>query len=276
MSDLKLFVPLAKVDIDQRLVHGVVTAEIPDRSGEICDYATTKPYYQAWSAEATEASGGKSLGAVRVMHNRVAAGKLTDIAFEDDQKRILVAAKIVDDDEWRKVEEGVYTGFSQGGRYVARWPDPDNGLTRYTAEPREISLVDFPCLPDATFEVVKDGRSERRAFLKAPWAGAVGHRVEESGEAADAPARLADVAALLAEARAFNARLEKQIADDGVKAAASPSQKSQEHDAAPAAAASPLAAPPSPNAREPASPSAELVKALGEAGGAARTKSPKK
>ncbi len=168
MSDLKLFVPLAKVDLDQRLVHGVVTAEIPDRSGEICDYASTKPYYQAWSAEATEASGGKSLGAVRAMHGRVAAGKLTDIAFDDAQKRILVAAKIVDDEEWRKVEEGVYTGFSQGGRYVARWPDPDSGHTRYTAEPREISLVDFPCLPDATFEVVKDGRSERRSFAHAP------------------------------------------------------------------------------------------------------------
>ena len=77
---------------------------------------------------------------------------------------IVVAAKIVDDDEWRKVTEGVYTGFSQGGRYVKRWPDPDTSLIRYTAEPHEISLVDLPCLPDATFEVVKDGVVEKRAF----------------------------------------------------------------------------------------------------------------
>ena len=49
------------------------------------------------------------------MHAPIAAGKLTDIAFDDDAKRITVAAKIVDDDEWRKVQEGVYTGFSQGG-----------------------------------------------------------------------------------------------------------------------------------------------------------------
>ena len=274
MSDLKLFVPLAKVDADRRLVHGVVTAEIPDRSGEICDYASTKPYYQAWSAEATEASGGKSFGAVRAMHGRVAAGKLTDIAFDDEQKRILVAAKIVDDDEWRKVEEGVYTGFSQGGRYVERWPDPENGLTRYTAEPREISLVDFPCLPDATFEVVKDGRSERRAFQKSSPDGDVAapaasletsavHLQEARNDGAnDTTARLADLAALLAEARAFNAKLEKQIAD-GAEAAASPSAKSQELDAAPGTASS-LAAPPSPNAREPAPPSTVLVKALGE------------
>ena len=164
MSALDLFLPLAKVDLDQRLVTGVATAETPDRSGEIFDYASSKPYFEKWSAEAAAASGGKSLGAVRAMHGAVAAGKLTDIAFDDDAKRIAVCAKIVDDDEWRKVQEGVYTGFSQGGRYVKRWADPDSGLTRYTAEPHEISLVDLPCVPDATFDVVKGGVVERRGF----------------------------------------------------------------------------------------------------------------
>src|SRR3984957_3907906 len=129
MSKLELFVPLAKVDLDQRVVHGVATAEAPDRGGEICDYASTKPYFEAWSAEAQKASGGKSLGAVRAMHGKVAAGKLTDISFDDQAKKILVAAKIVDDEEWRKVTEGVYTGFSQGGRYVRKWSDPDSGMT---------------------------------------------------------------------------------------------------------------------------------------------------
>jgi hypothetical protein len=147
------------------MVFGVATAEAPDRSGEICDYVSSKPYFEKWSRDALAASGGKSLGAVRAMHGRVAAGKLTDLTFDDDNKRIRVAAKIVDDDEWLKVSEGVYTGFSQGGRYVKRWPDSESGLTRYTAEPREISLVDFPCLPDATFEVVKDGVIEKRSFL---------------------------------------------------------------------------------------------------------------
>jgi hypothetical protein len=164
MSALDLFLPLAKVDLDRRLVTGVATAETPDRSGEIFDYASSKPYFEKWSAEAAAASGGKSLGAVRAMHGAVAAGKLTDIAFDDDAKRIAVCAKIVDDDEWRKVQEGVYTGFSQGGRYVKRWADADSGLTRYTAEPHEISLVDLPCVPDATFDVVKGGVIERRGF----------------------------------------------------------------------------------------------------------------
>lgn len=264
MSDLKLFVPLAKVDLDQRLVHGIVTAEVPDRAGEICDYASTKPYYEAWSAEATEASGGKSLGAVRAMHGRVAAGKLTDIAFDDAQKRILVAAKIVDDDEWRKVEEGVYTGFSQGGRYVARWPDPDSGHTRYTAEPREISLVDFPCLPDATFEVVKDGRSERRAFSKAPVEPSVAEKIEPPRGEENAASRLDELAALLAEARALNEKLEKRIEATGAVEAAAPALlQTPEPDAALGAASS-LAAPPSPNAREPAPPPEALAKALRE------------
>ena len=108
------------------------------------------------------------------MHGPVAAGNLTDIAFDDAAKRITVAAKIVDDDEWRKVQEGVYTGFSQGGRYVKRWPDADTGLTRYTAEPHEISLVDLPCVRDATFEVVKNGVVEKRAFAARPEADAPG------------------------------------------------------------------------------------------------------
>jgi hypothetical protein len=164
MSPFNLFLPLTKVDVDQRLVHGVATAETPDRAGEICDYESTKPYFESWSEAAREASGGKSLGAVRAMHSRIAAGKLTDIAFDDAGKRILVSAKIVDDAEWEKVLEGVYTGFSQGGRYVKRWTDDQKGLTRYTANPTEISLVDIPCLPGATFQVVKDGAVEERAF----------------------------------------------------------------------------------------------------------------
>jgi hypothetical protein len=100
------------------------------------------------------------------MHGAVAAGKLIDIAFNDAQKRIEICGKVVDDAEWQKVEEGVYTGFSQGGRYLKRWPDPAApALMRYTAEPLEISLVDHPCLPEATFTVVKaDGSTELRKF----------------------------------------------------------------------------------------------------------------
>jgi hypothetical protein len=163
-----MFIPLRKADAAQRLVYGYATAEAPDRQGEICDYASTKPFYEQWSAIFAKATDGKSFGNIRAMHGAVAAGKITSILFDDAEKRIEIAAKIVDDDEWRKVEEGVYTGFSQGGAYVKRWPDPENpDLTRYTAAPSEISLVDLPCLPDASFELIKaDGASETRAFAQ--------------------------------------------------------------------------------------------------------------
>ena len=169
MSDpLQIFIPLRKADAARRVIYGYATAELPDKAGEICDYASTKPYYEQWSAGCAKASDGKSFGNLRAMHGKIAAGKVTSIAFNDDAKRIEIAAKIVDDDEWRKIEEGVYTGFSQGGSYVKRWPDPENpDFTRYTACPTEISLVDLPCLSEASFELVKaDGASERRAFAE--------------------------------------------------------------------------------------------------------------
>jgi hypothetical protein len=95
-----------------------------------------------------------------------------------------ICGKVVDDAEWAKVEEGVYTGFSQGGRYLKRWPDPDRpSLTRYTAEPLEVSLVDHPCLPEATFAVIKaDGSTELRKFKAASgYAGAASHALGKIG-----------------------------------------------------------------------------------------------
>jgi len=176
IENMKIFVPITKIDAAQRLVYGVVTAERPDVAGEVCDYASTKPLYQKWSRNFAHATDGKSLGNLRAMHSNVAAGKLVEIAFNDDAKRIEICGKVVDDGEWQKVEEGVYTGFSQGGRYLKRWPDPDEpALMRYTAEPLEVSLVDHPCLPEATFAVIKaDGSTELRKFKAAATARVAG------------------------------------------------------------------------------------------------------
>jgi len=164
VSVFGMIIPIMKVDAAQRLVYGLATAEIKDRSGEVCDYETTKPLYEKWSEEIAASTGGKSLGNLRSMHGTVAAGKVTALTFNDDAKQIEICAKVVDDDEWHKVVEGVYTGFSQGGSYVRRWTDAE-GLTRYTAQPNEISLVDLPCLPQSRFEMIKaDGSHEWRAF----------------------------------------------------------------------------------------------------------------
>ena len=165
MSGLRVFIPLSKIDVEKRLVYGIATAEEPDLSGEICDYASTKPLYQKWSDDVKKASGGKSVGNLRSMHGSTAAGKVTDIAFNDDARTVEICAKVVDDGEWKKCLEGVYTGFSQGGSYVKRWDDEATGLKRYTADPIEISLVDVPCLPTATFNVIKADGLEKRAFV---------------------------------------------------------------------------------------------------------------
>lgn len=154
--NFRLFVPITKVDQAQRMVYGTAVAEQLDRAGEIFDYASSKPHFQKWSEEIEKITDGKSLGNVRAMHGKTAAGKLTAIDFDDPGKKIDVAAKIVDDNEWNKVEEGVYTGFSIGGSYVKRWNDSVIPTAkRYTANPVEVSIVDLACVPGATFNMIK-------------------------------------------------------------------------------------------------------------------------
>ena len=172
MQSFRKFIPITKIDVAKREVYGVVTSEAVDKDGEICDYDSTAPYYRAWSAEIEKATEGKSLGNVREMHANKAAGKVVALEYDDAAKRIVVAAKIVDDDAWEKCQEGVYTGFSQGGEYVKVWQDGQHH--RYTARPSEISLVDNPCNPEAHFEYVKgDGSVEVRKFLSAQAVGAL-------------------------------------------------------------------------------------------------------
>ena len=166
MSLLNLFIPIHKIDAKQRLVYGTISEEITDKSGEMLDYESAKPQFQKWSDEQHKISGGKSKGNLRAMHDNIAAGKFTEISFDDDAKKINGVAKVVDDSEWAKVESGVYCGFSIGGGYAKRWKDPTNpGVTRYTPELAEVSLVDNPCVPTATFEFIKeDGSTELRKF----------------------------------------------------------------------------------------------------------------
>jgi hypothetical protein len=168
--NLSVFLPITKVDAVNRTVYGKFTEEQGDRSGEIMDYGSSKPLFQKWSEDMYGASGGKNYGNIRAMHKNIAAGLVCQPLDFDDHGRVIGGlARIIDDDEWRKVEEGVYTGFSVGGRYVKRWTDRDNPkLIRYTAEPSEVSLVDLPCVPGATFQFVKmDGAFEDRAFKSA-------------------------------------------------------------------------------------------------------------
>lgn len=167
MSEFSTFLQLQKVDISKREVWGTAALEQPDKAREIMDYEKSLPNFLNWSRDMQKASGGLSMGNVRAMHRDVAAGKVIHLEPRDDTKSIYVGAKIVDDNEWKKVLEGVYTGFSVGGSYGKKWADSAlPGYTRYEALPVEISLVDVPCMPGAMFEIVKaDGASEMRKFV---------------------------------------------------------------------------------------------------------------
>ena len=162
-----IFAQIFKVDEARQEVWGRATQEVVDKAGEIFDYETSKPLFRAWSDGFAADTDGKSLGNIRSMHGKVAAGKVIAIEFNDAEKAIDIGTKIVDKNEWEKVMEGVHTGFSIGGSYVKKWKDGD--ATRFTANPSEISLVDSPCVPTAKFfDVLKaDGVIEKRAFAKA-------------------------------------------------------------------------------------------------------------
>jgi len=168
MPGFSIHLPIAKVDSAKRLVYGVAALQEEDKSGETFHYDTSVPHFKTWSEEANKAAqqiGTRSLGNVREMHGKSAAGKLTQIEFNDDDKQIEVCAKVVDDAAWNKVEEGVYTGFSIGGDYVKRWSE--GGTKFYTARPSEISLVDNPAMFGAHFSMIKaDGGIEQRSFMK--------------------------------------------------------------------------------------------------------------
>lgn len=186
----KMFFRLTKADESLREVSGVMVTETPDKTGEVFDYKTSKPLFEKWSDGISKASAGKSLGNVREMHQSSAIGKVVNMAFDDAAASIGITAKIVDDKAWKKVTEGVLTGFSIGGSYAKKWADGE--LTRYTANPVEVSLVDNPCVPDATFAYFRaaGAGAELRKLVGSPvhqfWACKVtGHSHETKAEALD-------------------------------------------------------------------------------------------
>lgn len=163
------FLQLSKVEEQADgtcIVRGIATAEQPDLVNEIFDWETGKPQVEKWRDAALKRSHGKSLGNIRAMHGKVAAGLATAITFDDMNKTMELECHVIDLAESAKCVAGVTTGYSIGGDYLARWADPViKGAMRYTPSLTEISLVDSPCLESATFSYVKaDGASELRKF----------------------------------------------------------------------------------------------------------------
>ena len=91
-------------------------------------------------------------GAVREMHGKSAAGTALEIAVEDDG-RTSFSAHIVDPIAVKKVETGVYKGFSIGGTIKSR--DTVNKSTITGLNLIEVSLVDRPANPEALITMFK-------------------------------------------------------------------------------------------------------------------------
>jgi hypothetical protein len=171
MNRRNLFAVITKIDESKREVHGCLAEEKIDGDDEIMDYELSKPYFEKWNADFAQKTDGKSVGNLRAMHNKIAAGKFVAMEYDDAEKKILVVAKVTDEQQWENVVEGVYTGFSIGARRVKTWIDRPSGAKRWIADPFEGSLVDNPCMKGATFTLIKADGTESATKFKHAEAG---------------------------------------------------------------------------------------------------------
>jgi HK97 family phage prohead protease len=138
MDDIKLYAKITKIDPELRLVEGYASTEAEDSQGEIVSktaIAQALPDYMKF-------------GNIREMHQAKAAGKTKKASVDD--RGLYIQAKIVADDAWNLVREGVYSGFSIGGKVKTKIKNKITGL-----DLTEISLVDRPANPEAVFTMFK-------------------------------------------------------------------------------------------------------------------------
>jgi len=146
MHEMKVYLPLAKVDREQRMVYGYASTEALDSQGEVVRkeaLAAALPDYMRFAN-------------IREMHQPSAVGVAKEAAIDD--KGLWLGAKVVDDEAWKKVVEGVYKGFSIGGFVTSR--DPGDPTVITGIDLAEISLVDRPANPEATVALFKSAAAE--------------------------------------------------------------------------------------------------------------------
>lgn len=137
-TTIHLYTKIQKVDDEKRMVYGYCTTESVDSQGEIVSREAIR---RAWSAYMEYAN-------VREMHQPSAVGVTKE--YQHDDTGTWIGVKVVDNDAWVKVKEGVYKGFSIGGRITLKVDNVIKGIIL-----SEISLVDRPACPDAKISVIK-------------------------------------------------------------------------------------------------------------------------
>lgn len=163
---------LVKVDEASHTAYGLATSEAVDCEGEIADYEGSKEAFSKWSQDfmnRTQSAGQDlSLGNIRIQHNAgEIGGKATRIDFRDDAKEVYVESVPINDEVWDMLQGGFLTGYSIGGRVLK--VKKEGKHTRYWFSLSELSYVDNPANPDATFAYVKmNGSVEIRKFRRSP------------------------------------------------------------------------------------------------------------
>jgi len=119
-NNLRLSMPLTKVDKERRVVSGFASLDNLDKQDDIV------------TAEASMDAFAKFRGNIREMHQPLAVGKMVsfkaDKYFDPESKKfyngVFVSAYVSKgaQDTWEKVLDGTLTGFSIGGR-MNKWDD---------------------------------------------------------------------------------------------------------------------------------------------------------
>lgn len=150
MEDIKVFLPFQKKNEDQRIVEGIASDESFDSQEQIVKYDAIKKALPHYLGDVDPATGSFRFGNIREMHQASAVGKTLKAVLDDVSKKLHIVVKVVDDNAWKKVKEGVYAGFSIGGRALKVVGNEIHDLVL-----SEISLVDRPANPAAVFSLVK-------------------------------------------------------------------------------------------------------------------------
>jgi HK97 family phage prohead protease len=192
---MKIFAEIIKRDDAKRMVYGYASTEALDAQEERVSKGAIEealPDYMRF-------------GNVREMHQMSAVG-VTKSA-EIDEKGLYIQAKIVDDDAWNKVVEGVYKGFSIGGKSLTK---VDGTITKMKLT--EISVVDRPANPEAVIDAWK--ADAETPFYKAMTAAIEKEAVGELASMVNAGAVSPTVLLELAK-RKFSEKERQDAADAG-------------------------------------------------------------
>lgn len=136
--DFKRFLPITKIDEEERMVYGWASTPDLDSDGEVI------------KAEALEKALPNYLKfpTLREMHQPKVAGTVKNA--EATKKGLYIGAYVVNNDAWELVKAGAYKAFSIGGNVKKKVGNMIQELDLV-----EISLVDVPANPAAVIEVWK-------------------------------------------------------------------------------------------------------------------------